>query len=179
MQPFHFVPGNDGGTCDTYGFNRRLHEIVILAGDLISLGIALHAVQDSWSHQEFVGGFSKRNSCFSYVSWWRAVSPNFCHNDLVKLPDIYDAVWYDPRSNLAVNNLDRFDAAFKAVATILKTTDRTSLVEQKYDRRKEIWENRAGVRPFREIHKEMWGKYGRKWQLAATEQRRCILSELD
>lgn len=178
MKAFHFIPGTNGFWCDIPDYNMRLRDLIGRAGDWIELGIALHALQDSYSHQDFVGGFSKHNSGFAYASWWRSVSPNFCHNDFVKLPDMYDAVWYDPRTELIVDNEKRFDAAAAYVRAVMKAPPRQTRVfpTVRYDDRKRKWEEEAGVQPFEDIHKDYWSKYGRKWQKAAVRQRTFILN---
>lgn len=107
--PFHFLPGEDEKqpwvvTADSW-MARAL--VTFAASDNpIRFGIALHAYQDSFSHQGFTGWRDDFNSCWL---WWdlRSIMPNVAHTEMGPIPDIATAVWTDPRTGKTIDNRKR------------------------------------------------------------------------
>ncbi len=117
LVPFHFVPGEDAThlwktTPDSRNANR-LVDAAVEARDELRLGVALHALQDTFSHQGFSGWREELNSCFP---WYAPISslPNVGHAEMQATPDIVSAVWTDPRTNEKVDNTKRALDAAKA-----------------------------------------------------------------
>lgn len=96
LVPFHFIPGNDAEhPWMTTPNNRRARQLVGAAqNDPIRLGIALHGLQDTFSHQGFSGWRESRNSCFP---WYYIESglPNVGHAEMRVVPDVVNYVWTD------------------------------------------------------------------------------------
>ena len=68
LVPFHFVPGSNAEhPWMTTANNDRARQLVQSAkGSLLQLGIALHAFQDTFSHEGFSGWQEDLNSCFPW-----------------------------------------------------------------------------------------------------------------
>ncbi len=88
------------------------------SGNPFQLGIALHALQDTFSHENFSGWREDLNSCFP---WYYVGSglPNVGHAELRVVPDVVNYVWTDPRSSKRVNNKLRTMGAAKATFDFL------------------------------------------------------------
>ena len=110
LVPFHFVPGR--GRIVTPN-NRRVRIALKAAAGPYSLGIALHALQDSYSHQGFTGWEEPLNAC---QGWWylRPLIPNIGHADMGVWPDVANIKWTDPRSGKLIDNRIRAMQAAKA-----------------------------------------------------------------
>jgi hypothetical protein len=79
----------------------------------LRLGIALHTLQDTYSHQGFSGWREDRNSCYVWYAPLSAI-PNVGHAEMRTAPDVVSEVWTDPRGEKTkVKNSDR---AMKAAA---------------------------------------------------------------
>jgi hypothetical protein len=117
LVPFHFIPGDDGHwpwkTTPDSTRARRLTASAEASGDLCRLGIALHALQDTFSHQGFSGWRENRNSCYPWY-YLRSSLPNVGHAEMMAVPDMVDRVWYDPRTNERINNRTRAMQAARA-----------------------------------------------------------------
>lgn len=116
LVPFHFIPGSDPThPWMTTRNNFRARRLVSLASkqNLFQLGIALHGLQDTFSHERFSGWREDLNSCFP---WYYIESglPNVGHAELRVIPDIVNYVWTDPRDNRRVDNKLRTMSAAKA-----------------------------------------------------------------
>lgn len=116
LAPFHFVPGEDPDwpwvtVADSY----RVRSLVKRAqADPYQFGIALHTLQDTFSHQGFSGWEEKGNDCFS---WWYLQSgaiPNIGHADMGPTPDVVNQTWTDPRNGKVIINKDRALQAARA-----------------------------------------------------------------
>ena len=109
LVPFHFVPGNDQKSPWKTTRNsprvRKLVKVGIKDG-CVRFGIALHAFQDSYSHENFTGCREDLNSCFP---WWYPASalPNVGHAEMRGMPDCLHYVWTDPRLGVQVDNAAR------------------------------------------------------------------------
>ncbi|MHC4517742.1 MAG: DUF6765 family protein [Planctomycetota bacterium] len=117
LVPFHFVPGDDADwpwkTTPNSPRMQKLVEAAEASQDLCCLGIALHALQDTFSHQGFSGWREKKNSCYPWY-YLKSLAPNVGHTEMLAVPDMVDRVWHDPRTNERVNNRTRALAAAKA-----------------------------------------------------------------
>jgi len=110
LVPFHFLPGDNSEqpwvvTPD----NRKAHILFEKANaslDLFQLGIALHALQDTFSHQGFTGWDEKINACYPWY-YIQSGLPDIGHAEMAALPDIASAVWTDPRNGELIFNADR------------------------------------------------------------------------
>lgn len=103
LVPFHFIPGSDRMVVE----NNTLAQLLVeKAGNPFELGIALHALQDTFSHQGFSGWDEPANSCFA---WWyiQSITPNIGHAEMGAVPDMADMVWTDPRSGEFIDNKER------------------------------------------------------------------------
>ena len=120
LVPFHFIPGDD--TAHPWMTTRnspRARALVELASvDLFQLGIALHGLQDSFSHETFSGWREELNSCFPWY-FVKSGIPNVGHAELRVVPDVVNYVWTDPRSGKRVDNKLRTMAAAKATFDFL------------------------------------------------------------
>lgn len=124
LLPFHFVPGDDGDrpwmvTADSVRV-RQLVSAAIVNKCPFQLGIALHALQDSFSHQNFSGWQEKANACWP---WYYLSSglPNVGHAELGPVPDIVSSVWTDPRTNERIDNKKRaLQAAWSTYQSLLR-----------------------------------------------------------
>lgn len=122
IMPFHFVPGDDP-SCPwmTTADSSRSRELVKAAiGDPLGLGIALHAYQDTFSHQGFSGWEEPLNACFPWYSP-EAALPNVGHAELRAIPDVANYIWTDPRNNMEVDNRVRAMEAGKGTWDFLSS----------------------------------------------------------
>ncbi len=113
LVPFHFLPGDDSNhPWMTTRDCPRAHRLVELApGNLFQLGIALHAYQDTFSHETFSGWREDLNACFPWYHIEAAI-PNVGHAEMRVIPDVVNYVWTDQRSQRKVDNKERtLDAA--------------------------------------------------------------------
>jgi len=103
--PFHFVPGDRNWIVEP---NSDRVQNLVLEGilDPIQFGIALHALQDSFSHQNFTGWSEKHNSCYPWY-YIQSGLPNIGHTEMGPAPDVVDYIWTDPRTGIKINNQDR------------------------------------------------------------------------
>lgn len=122
LVPFHFIPGSDSThPWMTTRNSDRAHALVnagAISGDLLQLGIALHGLQDTFSHETFSGWQEDLNSCFP---WYYVTStiPNVGHAEMRTIPDVVNYVWTDPRSGKRIDNKQRTMAAAKATFDVL------------------------------------------------------------
>jgi len=117
LVPFHFIPGDDEEwSWKTTDNSKRAQKLVTAAEksqDLCRLGVALHALQDTFSHQGFSGWREDGNSCYPWY-YLRSALPNVGHVEMLAVPDMVDRVWYDPRTNQRIDNRRRALAAAEA-----------------------------------------------------------------
>ncbi len=118
LVPFHFLPGSKGWIVEAN--SKRARAIVEAAGDdPLRFGIALHALQDTFSHQGFTGWVEDANACYWFNKYIPIPFPNIGHADMGYAPDITNAVWYDPRTEETIDNKVRAMAAAEAVYEFL------------------------------------------------------------
>jgi len=114
LVPFHFIPGIDPKhPWMTTRNNFRARKLVRLASNNpFQLGVALHGLQDTFSHERFSGWQETLNSCFP---WYYVQSgiPSVGHAELLVVPDVVNYVWTDPRDGKRIDNKARTMAATK------------------------------------------------------------------
>ncbi len=121
LVPFHFIPGSDPShPWMTTRYNARARRLVNLAlkNGLFQLGIALHGLQDTFSHEGFSGWREDLNSCFPWY-YIESPLPNVGHAELQVTPDVVNYVWTDPRDGRRIDNKKRTMSAAKATYDFL------------------------------------------------------------
>jgi hypothetical protein len=115
LVPFHFLPGNDSAhPWMTTPNNWRARRLVRAAkSNLLQLGIAIHGLQDTFSHQGFSGWRESLNSCFPWY-YVQSTLPNVGHAEMRVVPDVVNYVWTDPRNGKRIDNKRRARSAAKA-----------------------------------------------------------------
>jgi hypothetical protein len=153
LVPFHFVPGEKGWIVTPN--NERARALVAEAKNVFELGIALHALQDTFSHQGFSGWEEKANACFP---WWYLKSglPNIGHAEMGVTPDVVNNIWTDPRTGEVIDNKKRAHACAAATFGVLAGYGRKKvnwpridirledMFRMKYDDRKKALMKMAG-----------------------------------
>ena len=91
------------------------------ASYLCAYGIALHGLQDSYFHQNWVGKFSRHNvlPAWSNDKFTPSLPFPYGHSPKGKEPDIATVTWYDPRTNSHIVNLERVEDALIATDVAL------------------------------------------------------------
>ena len=110
LVPFHFRPGDGENKWVVTADSSQAKKLVKAAmDDPFWFGIALHAFQDTFSHQSFSGWEEESNSCFNwhYLRPQTAVIPNVGHADLMGTPDVVHYIWTDPRTGKQIKNWER------------------------------------------------------------------------
>ena len=187
--PFHFLPGDDAAwawkTIENSARSRKLVQAAVRSGDPVRIGIALHALQDTFSHQGFSGWNEAGNSCFPWY-YLRSSLPNVGHAEMMAIPDMVDRKWYDPRTNEEIKNWQRAGRAARATLLPLVRfaggTNGTALWQQlgdqlraifrtpDYDERKRLLRQLAGHNTIKysEIEEELKSNYSTSFVQAAT-----------
>lgn len=110
--PFHFIPGGTPKSkwpWVTTENNKRaqgLVEAALKSQSTMSTGIALHGLQDTFSHQGFSGWEEENNSCYPWY-YLESGLPNVGHTEMLVVPDMVDREWTDPRTNKLIHNQQR------------------------------------------------------------------------
>jgi hypothetical protein len=108
--PFHFIPGDDPAKpWKTTPNSKRANNLIdeaIIQRNAMQLGIALHALQDTFSHQGFSGWREKLNACYNWY-YIESKIPNVGHAELLVAPDVAHYVWTDPRNGKRIDNKTR------------------------------------------------------------------------
>lgn len=120
LVPFHFIPGSDAKHPWMTTRNNQRARALVEAGstNALQFGIALHGLQDTFSHEYFSGWEEDLNSCFAWY-YVQAAIPNVGHAELRTIPDVVNYVWTDPRNGKKVDNKIRALAAVKATYEFL------------------------------------------------------------
>lgn len=150
----------------------------------IQLGIALHAYQDSYSHEGFVGYRSKINEMGLKTSWWRRLIPQYGHSQMMRIPDRCECVWTDTRTGKVKENCDIFRTCLREVYALIKKANSPEQNDQvfwvatipSYDKRKAEWAKLAGMPDIRfsKIQKAMWKKHGKAFKAEAKRQKEFL-----
>lgn len=125
---FHFLPG-DYETSSAYRRDGKLHLLnttpnsenakkimneAMTLNCLYRLGISLHVLADTWSHQNFVGCKDFVNADYAKVI--KKLIPNIGHADFLHQPDEVSLKWSDSRlipSHADIRNKERMLVACK------------------------------------------------------------------
>jgi hypothetical protein len=191
--PFHFMPGEDPEwpwmTTENCSRARYTVNLAIKNNDLVQLGIALHVLQDTFSHQGFSGWQESNNSCYNWYNL-SSMAPNVGHAEMRHVPDDAGHQWTDPRTNKRINNPSRVKRAAKATLQYLceyNNNSQTNLIlkqisplldnalkEKDYDKRKFLFNAISGVNAprYKRVTNNMIQHYKSRFIAAA----RCHLS---
>jgi hypothetical protein len=122
LVPFHFIPADDPEwqwkTTEDGSRAREVMAAAVATGDPNRIGIALHAYQDTFSHQGFSGWLEERNACYPWFDLSSAL-PDVGHTEMMTTPGMIDQVWTDPRTKQRVDNGKRAIRAAKATFGVL------------------------------------------------------------
>lgn len=165
--PFHFMPGDDyewkWKTTENCTRANSLVKNAIKNNDLLQLGIALHTLQDTFSHQGFSGWREDNNSCYKWYNL-SSISPNIGHAEMRYQPDDAAMIWVDPRdkSKKEIDNTERVIKAakvtfkylcnfsdnlqWKSIWKEISPLLTASLKELNYDNRKKKFNTISGVK---------------------------------
>ena len=180
--PFHFVPGDDPKLpwkCTRNSKRvRHLVEESILCS--FQFGIALHALQDSFSHENFSGWREGLNSCWPWDP--RSILPNIGHTEMGREPDIAHRVWTDPRSEQRIDNKLRVLGAAQATYEFMACSSEaepwddvlqavTPLLHKSYDERKDGLRKLAGngVLSYRQLNSDFENRHRRAFIQASRK----------
>lgn len=151
---------------------------------LCALGIALHGLQDTYFHQNWLGKFSRHNCLpvWSRNTFTPSLPFPYGHSPMAKMPDIANATWYDPRTGDTVVNKVRVELALEATAKVLGLEEVPLAIraifwhQPDYDTRKQKLRELAGMPylRFSRVRAEMMKKYGKEFTAAAKEQARIV-----
>jgi len=182
--PFHFVPGDDiDHPWAVTRNNGKVKSLVKQAKNPFEFGIALHALQDSYSHEGFSGWQEKFNSCFEWYKL-KSVIPNVGHAEMGVTPDVTNYTWTDPRSGKIIDNVERaMEAARATMKVFLTESDGTiavleSIFRQKnYDRRKQLLRELVGKSTirFKDVDEELRPRHEHDFIEAATKHLARVL----
>lgn len=189
LAPFHFVPGDDANhpwkTTRNSAPAKHLIE-VSLRNNCFHLGIALHALQDTFSHEGFSGWLESLNSCYPWY-YVKSTLPNVGHAEMRVVPDVVNYVWTDPRDGRRIDNKKRTMAAarstFDCLATYynrdleaglwkrLQNDLRRIFKEQSYDERKKELAILSGNNriKYSDVKKKLEDKHKSEFILAARD----------
>lgn len=122
LVPFHFIPGNNQThpwkTTRNNGRARNLVGSALSNKNPLQFGIALHGLQDTFSHEGFSGWREDLNACYQWY-YIESVIPNVGHAELRVTPDVVHYVWTDPRDGRRIDNKVRALSAAKATYDFL------------------------------------------------------------
>ena len=127
--PFHFLPGdgtikinksiNPLSTTPNSANASRLLATALESKDPYRIGIALHTMADTWSHQNFSGMQEDWNSVYPWYNVFKSMVPNIGHAEAGHSPDVISENWIDHRlGNMPVCNAQR---AYDAAKTMYRT----------------------------------------------------------
>jgi len=130
LVPFHFLPGDKPEihkwmVTPNCKLARKIISEAVKSTNLIRLGIALHSLQDTFTHQNFTGWQEKFNACY-WFSILPIPLPNVGHTDMGIMPDIVSAEWTDPRNNRKVYNISRGKRSLEQTYKWLCETNKSS-----------------------------------------------------
>lgn len=131
--PFHFLPGNNPAIknkdSETNCYATRpanesqiadhLFDEVLQSEDKYRLGIMLHTIADTFSHQNFTGIQEDWNSVYPWYSPY-SVAPNIGHAEVSQNPDTISDTWKDRRFPGNQQKVDNRIRTMQAVEYIFK-----------------------------------------------------------
>lgn len=149
---------------------------------LIELGIALHAFQDSYSHEGFVGRLDKRNVMGLGRGYW--LIPPYAHSQMRRIPDRTECVWTDTRTGEVKNNAEIFSEALYQTYRLIRKPETPAMAgevervcfEESYNERKIQWYRLAGFTKIRfsEETKILWPRHKKVFIAAAKRQKEFL-----
>jgi hypothetical protein len=193
LVPFHFLPGEVLWAVTAHSTRSQMLINAALI-DPIRLGIALHTLQDTFSHQGFTGWNEKFNACFAFDNIWSVAIPNVGHADMRTMPDMVNIEWTDPRTGEKIDNKirayraakDTFDCLVKFYGKDPKTqwvdfefqlrqifSRNTKNTSVDYDWRKKELQKFANASRYNEIKELMKDQY--KSQFIAAAQKHLAI----
>jgi hypothetical protein len=128
--PFHFVPGDNNveikgkknPLCTTRGCKNAvdLLKTALKSKDLHSIGVALHAYADTWSHERFSAFHEDWNKVHKW-SLFKSLPPNIGHAEVLHKPDVISVPWVDERfGKQKIDNRERALLAAEQIFGFLK-----------------------------------------------------------
>lgn len=96
LVPFHFIPGDGWKVTPNSELAREAVQDAM--DEPIRFGIALHAFQDTFSHEGFTGWEEPSNGRFGFNHLWAGITPNIGHADFGPVPDIIYGKGVDNRA---------------------------------------------------------------------------------
>jgi hypothetical protein len=189
---FHFWPGDPKDLICRVGseLSRRIMMHVngylcdgMEADKIIARGIALHGLQDTYSHQGWVGKFSRHNvlPAWSHGKFTPSLPFPYGHSPKPEA-DFANATWYDPRTGETIDNRKRVNGALAATGHVLGLTEIPLEIltilnfESDYELRKQRLRDLAGMPDLRfsEIRKDMLRIYGLEFEQATAAQAKIV-----
>ena len=160
LVPFHFIPGADPKHpwMTTRNNFRAKHLVETALSDIFHLGIALHGLQDTFSHEKFSGWQEDFNACYPWYYIESHIIPNVGHAEMRATPDIVNCVWTDPRDGSRIDNKERARKAARAT----------------YDFLVKFYKPKIPVTTWKDLEKEL----KRIFRLKSYDQRKHELREL-
>ena len=130
--PFHFLPGNNPalklkGKTNYYAtmpaarspIAEDLLAEVLESDNIYRLGVVLHALVDTYSHQNFSGIEESWNSVYPWYSPY-SFAPNIGHAEVGQQPDTISDCWHDKRFPRPEQKIINRDRAMEAVEYIFR-----------------------------------------------------------
>lgn len=188
LVPFHYLPGDNLEKKWVVTPNSRMaNRVIDDAGNFFELGIALHSMQDSFSHQGFTGWLEKENACFP---WWYLGNPQppIGHAEMNVIPDVVSYEWTDPRTGIKIDNRRRALSCAKRTYEILcaftekennwpelKVEFQTLFAIRSYDERKKTLLKLGSGKRFSELNRSYSKKYRDDFEKAAAHQLSIVI----
>lgn len=160
--PFHFLPGDDKNNkwivTENSTLSRNLLQSALEQKDIIAFGMALHSMQDTYSHQSFTGWQDSTNAKHAW-DLTELLIPRVGHAEYRIDPDILNQVWM--RNGVCIDNKERVrDAAVRTFAWMMEFLEKVILPQDldkfleslqlfwniaNYDTRKQWLMDKAGL----------------------------------
>ena len=130
--PFHFLPGdqtvkinksvNPLSATPNSTNTREVLAVALESKNPYRIGIALHTLADTWSHQNFSGMQEDWNSVYPWYNVFKSIVPNIGHAEAGHSPDVISENWTDHRlGNASICNAQRAYDAAKTMYTALQS----------------------------------------------------------
>ena len=105
--PFHFLPGDNNvkindavNPISTTPNSNNIKQVLasaLASGNPYQVGIALHTMADTWSHQNFSGMQEEWNAVYPWYNVFKSFLPNIGHAEAGHSPDVISEPWIDYR----------------------------------------------------------------------------------
>jgi hypothetical protein len=127
--PFHFLPGDNSvpikgkrnplNTTPNSPNGQKVLAAALRSKNPYRIGIALHTLADSWSHQNFTGLRQEWNAVYPWYNVFKSIVPNIGHAEAGHAPDIISETWTDYRFETeAQGKINNQTRALDAVSTL-------------------------------------------------------------